>query len=388
MKLRSKIIWTLLIALVIGGVAYWQMRKNPAPAQPAAASADNAPNNTPTSELQASNVTVLELQTLLHTLPVSGNLKALNTVTIKARVAGELLVLNGREGDSVKAGQTVAKIDPSEFQRKLRQSEQQADAAKSQIDIAQRQYDNNKALVDQGFISKTALEASEATLLGAKATYNAAAAGADVARKSLDDTVLISPINGQIAARLAQPGERVAIDQKLLDIVDLSSLELEATLSPADSIDVRVGQTALLTLEGTDVPVNAVVQRINPNVQANSRSVLVYLRLQNVLGLRQGLYGQGQLELGRQQVLALPLEMVRTDKPQPYVQLLVNGQVVHQNVTLGKRGNVSKDDATVWVEVKGIDKGAQVLSSRAGLMREGLRLNIVSATAPATVTKP
>jgi len=116
--------------------------------------------------------------------------------------------------------------------------------------------------------------------------------------------------------------------------------------------------------------------------------VLVYLRLQNVQGLRQGLYGQGQLELGRQQVLALPLEMVRTDKPQPYVQMLVNGQVVHQNVTLGKRGNISKDDATVWVEVKGIDKGAQVLSSRAGSMREGLRLNIVSAPAPTTTTKP
>jgi len=387
MKLRSKITWTLLIALVIGGVAYWQMRKNSAPAQ-AVAPASTATNTSTASELLAANVSTLELQTLLHTLPVSGNLKALNTVTIKARAAGELLMLNGREGDSVKAAQTIAKIDPSEFQRKLRQAEQQADAAKSQIDIAQRQFDNNKALVDQGFISKTALEASEATLLGAKATYNAASAGADVARKSLDDTVLISPINGQIAARLAQPGERVSIDQKLLDIVDLSSLELEATLSPADSIEVRVGQTALLTLEGNDVPVNAVVQRINPNVQANSRSVLVYLRLQNVQGLRQGLYGQGQLELGRQQVLALPLEMVRTDKPQPYVQMLVNGQVVHQNVTLGKRGNISKDDATVWVEVKGIDKGAQVLSSRAGSMREGLRLNIVSAPASTTTTKP
>ena len=387
MKLRSKITWTLLIALVIGGVAYWQIRKNSAPAQ-AVAPASTATNTGTASELLAANVSTLELQTLLHTLPVSGNLKALNTVTIKARAAGELLMLNGREGDSVKAAQTIAKIDPSEFQRKLRQAEQQADAAKSQIDIAQRQFDNNKALVDQGFISKTALEASEATLLGAKATYNAASAGADVARKSLDDTVLISPINGQIAARLAQPGERVSIDQKLLDIVDLSSLELEATLSPADSIEVRVGQTALLTLEGNDVPVNAVVQRINPNVQANSRSVLVYLRLQNVQGLRQGLYGQGQLELGRQQVLALPLEMVRTDKPQPYVQMLVNGQVVHQNVTLGKRGNISKDDATVWVEVKGIDKGAQVLSSRAGSMREGLRLNIVSAPAPASTTKP
>ncbi len=388
MKLRSKITWTLLIAIVLGGIGYWQMRKASAPAPAAAVPAATATNNAQTSELQASNVTTLELQTLLHTLPVSGNLKALNTVTIKARVAGELLMLNGREGDSVKATQPIAKIDPAEFQRKLRQAEQQADAAKSQIDIAQRQYDNNKALVEQGFISKTALEASEATLLGAKATYNAATAGADVARKSLDDTILISPINGQIAARLAQPGERVAIDQKLLEIVDLSSLELEATLSPADSIDVRIGQTALLTLEGHDMPVNAVVQRINPNVQSNSRSVLVYLRLQNVQGLRQGLYGQGQLELGRQQVPALPLEMVRTDKPLPYVQMLVNGQVVHQNVVLGKRGSVSKDDATVWVEVKGLEKGAQVLSSRAGLMREGLRLNIVSGTAPATVAKP
>jgi RND family efflux transporter MFP subunit len=387
MKLRSKITWILLSAIVIAAVGYWQMRKNSATAQ-AVATAPAATNDTPASELLTSNVTTLELQTLRHTLPVSGNLKALNTVTIKARVSGELLMLNGREGDSVKAGQTIAKIDPAEFQRKLRQAEQQADAAKSQIDIAQRQFDNNKALVDQGFISKTALEASEATLLGAKATFNAASAGADVARKSLDDTVLISPINGQIAARLAQPGERVSIDQKLLDIVDLSSLELEATLSPADSIEVRVGQTALLTLEGNDVPVYAVVQRINPNVQANSRSVLVYLRLQNVQGLRQGLYGQGQLELGRQQVLALPLEMVRTDKPQPYVQLLVNGQVVHQIVSLGRRGNIGKDDATVWVEVKGIDNGAQVLSSRAGLMREGLRLNIVSAPSPAATAKP
>ena len=87
MKLRSKITWTLLIALVIGGIAYWQMRKNSAPAQ-AVAPASTATNNTTASELLASNVSTLELQTLLHTLPVSGNLKALNTVTIKARAAG------------------------------------------------------------------------------------------------------------------------------------------------------------------------------------------------------------------------------------------------------------------------------------------------------------
>lgn len=391
MRLRSKIVWTLLLVVMLAGAAYWQMRKTAAPSTAASApmaSANTAPVlSEQVVELQSSDLLTLRQQTIVFTLPVSGNLKALNTVTVKARTAGELLSLAGREGDTVKASQVLAKIDPAEYQRKLRQAEQQADAAKTQIDIAQRQYDNNKALVDQGFISKTALEASEATLAGAKATYNAALAGADVARKTLDDTVLLSPISGQISARLAQPGERVGIDQKLLDIVDLSSLELEATLSPADSMDVRVGQAATLTLEGRDQPVNAQVQRINPNVQSGSRSVLVYLKLQSTQGLRQGLYGQGQLELGRQQVLAVPLEYVRTDKPEPYVQVLNGSRLSHQAVTLGKRGRIGSNEGA-WVEIKGIEAGAQVLSSRVGAMREGLNLRVVSDPSSSPANKP
>ena len=391
MRLRSKIVWTLLLVVVLAGAAYWQMRKTAAPTRAAStpmASANTAPVlSEQVVELQSSDLLTLRQQTMVFTLPVSGNLKALNTVTVKDRTAGELLSLAGREGDTVKASQVLAKIDPAEYQRKLRQAEQQADAAKTQIDIAQRQYDNNKALVDQGFISKTALEASEATLAGAKATYNAALSGADVARKTLDDTVLLSPISGQISARLAQPGERVGIDQKLLDIVDLSSLELEATLSPADSMDVRVGQSAMLTLEGRDQPVNAQVQRINPNVQSGSRSVLVYLKLQSTQGLRQGLYGQGQLELGREQVLAVPLEYVRTDKPEPYVQVLNGSRLSHQAVTLGKRGRIGSNEGA-WVEIKGIETGAQVLSSRVGAMREGLNVRVVSDPSSSPANKP
>ena len=386
MTLRSKFTWLLLIAVLAGGAAYWQMRRAAAPAGAPAAPASDTSSAAAEAvvELQPEDVSHLSMQTLTQTLPVSGNLKALNSVSIKARVAGELLILQGREGDSVKAGQVIAKIDPLEFQRRLRQAEQQADAAKTQIDIALRQYDNNKALVDQGFISKTALEASEATLSGARATYNAAVAAADVARKTMDETVLLAPISGQIAARLAQPGERVSIDQKLLDIVDLSSLELEATLSPADAMDVRIGQQAQLTLEGRDKTLYAQVQRINPNVQSNSRSVLVYLRLQNAPGLRQGLYGQGQLELASRQVTALPLESVRTDKPLPYVQLIVNGRVAHQTVTTGQRGSITGGNpAQVWVEVKGVAEGAQVLSPRTGSLREGVNLRIASPASPA-----
>jgi multidrug efflux system membrane fusion protein len=88
-----------------------------------------------------------------------------------------------------------------------------------------------------------------------KSTYKAAVAATEVAAKSVDDTVLKAPISGQVSQRLAQPGERVGIDTKIVEIVDLSRLELEATLSAADSMDVRVGQSAQLQIEGSRQPV-------------------------------------------------------------------------------------------------------------------------------------
>ncbi|MEY4676226.1 MAG: hypothetical protein RLZZ470_733 [Pseudomonadota bacterium] len=384
MQLKTKI-WGLVALLAAVALGYGLWRKSSAPpAPPPVVTAAPAAF----MDIKPTDVITAQTQTLVQSLPISGNLKALNTVVVKARVAGEILELNGREGDSVKAGQVVARIDPTEYQRRLRQAEQQADAAKTQIDIAKRQYDNNKALVDQGFISKTTLDTSYATLAGAEATYNAALAGADVARKTLEDAVLRAPISGQVAARLAQPGERASIDARLLDIVDLGSLELEATLSPADSVDVRVGQEAWLNMEGRSEPIKAMVKRINPNVQSNSRSVLVYLGLQNTSGLRQGMYGQGALKLRQSQAIALPLDAVRTDKPQPYVQLIEKDKVVHHIVTTGTRGQLlGQADSVVWVSVQGLPANSQVLPASVGALREGMLIRLAS-TAPTNTSKP
>ena len=381
MRSRSKLWWALPLLAIAAG-AYWYLRK-PAPIPaPSTAAATAAP--AVVIEVKEKDLLLVEPQMLVESLPISGNLKAVNTVSVKARVPGELIELKGREGDSVKAGDVIARIDPTEYQRRLRQAEQQADAAKTQIDIAKRQFENNKALVDQGFISKTALDTSSATLAGAQATYNAALAGADVARKTLEDTVLRAPITGQIAARLAQPGEHVGLDARLLELVDLGSLELEATLSPADAVDARVGQEATLNLEGRAQTISAKVQRINPSVQANSRSVLVYLRLQSTAGLKQGMYAQGDLQLSHSKTVALPLTAVRTDKPQPYVQLLNNGKVIHQTVTLGKRGFLANQaKREVWVSIPDLPPNAQVLPAVVGAMREGSQVRLINA-APAT----
>lgn len=319
-------------------------------------------------ELGAADVVQVKTHALAQGLSISGTLKAVNTAIVKARVAGELQGLSVREGDSVKAGQIIAQVDAGEYQARVRQAQQQAQAARAQVDIARRNFDNNRSLVEQGFISKTALDTSVASLASAEATYRAAQAGTEVAAKSLMDTVLRAPIAGLISQRLAQPGERVGIDARIVEIVDLSRLELEASLSASESLAVRIGQNAVLQIEGAAQPVKARVLRVNPSAVAGSRAVLVYLAVEAAPGLRQGLFAQGTLGTDRLQALAVPLHAVRTDKPEPYVQLVNNNRVLHQTVEMGERGEV---DGQTMVAIKGVPENATLVAGSVGTLRDG-----------------
>jgi RND family efflux transporter MFP subunit len=244
------------------------------------------------------------------------------------------------------------------------------------VDIAQRQLDNNQALVNQGFISQTALITSQATLNGAKATHLAAVAALDVAAKALDDATLRSPMAGVVAQRLAQPGERVAIEARIVEVVNLTQLELEAAITAADVSRVRVGMKARLQVEGLPEPVEAKVLRINPSAQTGSRSILVYLGLAGREGLRQGLFAQGSLGTQSLQTLAVPASSVRTDKPLPYVQVIQNGQIAHVRV---KTGAQSEGEGQTLLAVEGLSEGAQVLNGSVGAVREGVRVQFTAA---------
>lgn len=352
-------------------------------------------------ELAETDVVKARTLQVLQGLPISGSLKAVTSAVIKARVAGELQGLTVREGDVVKAGQVIARVDATEYQARVRQAREQGESAKAQVEVVQRQYDNNKALVEQGFISKTALDTSLANLNAAQSTYKAAVAATEVAAKSVDDTILKAPISGQISQRLAQPGERVGIDTKIVEIVDLSRLELEASLSANDAMNISLGQTAELQIEGGPLRVKATVVRINPIAQAGSRSVLAYLSIDNpasgtTLPLRQGLFAQGTLGTASTPLLAVPLGSVRTDKPVPYVQAIQNGEVVHIPVELGARGTASKENV---VAVKGLAEGTQLIGSSLGYLREGTKVKFTpfptagdrpgaSAALPASAATP
>ena len=357
----------------------WRARQAAKPAAPAAAAV-------PAVELSPADLARARTQPLVRTVEVSGGLVALNTALVKARIAAELREITVREGDPVRAGQRIARLDDTEAAWRLRQAQAQAAAAQAQLDIAERTLANNRALVDQGFISKNALETSASNVAAAQAALQAARAAAELAAEAVRDAVITAPLSGTVSQRFVQPGERVPVDARLLEIVDLSRLELAAALAPAEVAAVRVGQPVQLTVEGIAGPVSGRVARLNPSTQAGTRAVLVYVAVDPVPGLRQGLFARGTVELARAPARVVPLAALRVDQGRPYVLTVEAGQVVQHAVTPGARGLAAFDGpAEEAVEIgDGLDEEALVLRGSVGALRPGTAVTLPASTATPT----
>lgn len=324
-------------------------------------------------DVTAGDWVVAERAPLIRTIELSGSIRAVNSVLIKARVSGELTSLTVREGDAVRQGQLIGRIDAQDYQSRLEQARQQAASAQAQWQIAQRALDNNQALVAQGFISRNALDTSVSNAAAARANLQAAEAATAVARKALADTQLHSPISGLVSQQFVQAGERVSPDARVVEVVDLSRLELEAALQAQDVAQVRVGTPGTLSVEGlAATPIPTTVARINPSAEPGTRAVMVYLTVAPHPALRQGLFARGHLDLGRVDSVVLPRSAVRQGTAGPFVQVVRQGKVVHQRVQLGAQGVLERSPGTPMVAVtQGLPAGERVLRESLGLLREG-----------------
>jgi RND family efflux transporter MFP subunit len=325
-------------------------------------------------EFTAQEVVRPQRMRLPATIEFSGPLVAPQTAVLRARVGGTLLALNVSEGSRVRAGQVLGRIDLAEASSRVAERSAMVESANTALAQAQRSHATNERLAQQQFISGTALDNSRAAVETAQAALSAAQASLNTQRVMLREGSLLAPINGVVAKRHALPGEKLAAQQELLTIVDISRLELAGSVGTHEVSRLQAGLPVQLRVEGLAQPVAGRIARIAPAAEPGTRSIGVTIELPNGdERLRAGQYALARATLADDtERLTVPIGAVGSTAGQDHVWLIENGVLARRAVTLGRR-----DDNSGRVEVlQGLQHDSQVLGARFDNLREGHQASV------------
>jgi membrane fusion protein (multidrug efflux system) len=358
--------WILALLIIVAGVVAWLVLRSPsAPAPAADPSAATAP-----LELAGVDVAAVEARVLSRSLPLSGSMSPVVQATVKSRVSGEVEQVTVREGQDVRQGDVIARIETRNLQAQYDREQAAVEKARADLGLATLNRDKNRSLLEQHYISQNTYESTESAYAGMVASLKLAEAQARVAKISLDDAVIRAPFTGTISRRLVQPGEKVASDMSVVTLVDLRQMLLEAAVPAADIPSVQIGQKARFKVGGFgDREFEGEIQRINPVTADGSRAITIYIAVANAdRALKGGMFAQGDLTLeSTQAVLSIPAPAVRDDAGMPFVYTLQGGKITHRPVTLGP---IVKGNA--YVEVRnGLKAGERVIVASIGDVKSG-----------------
>lgn len=346
--------------------------------------AEEAPaeeNDNPTLELAAADVATVGLAVLSRSLPITGSLSPLTQTTVKAQAPGEVLEVTVREGQSVESGDVLVRVDTRNLEAELQARQADLERARADLSLAQLNLEKSEAVLKKGFISENAHDATVAAHQASVAGVKAAEAQLALAKNALGYATVRAPFSGTISARLVQPGEKVEIGSSLVGLVDLDHLELQAPAPAYDVPAVRIGQVARFRVNGFgERQFEGRVERINPMTDTGSRSVMLYLSVENPEGvLKGGMFAQGDLILDQTApVSAIPLTAVHKQAGIPYVFTIEGSALARRSVQLGLR---SEEQNLVEI-TGGLANGERIVSARIDTLKEGTP--VVVSTPPAS----
>ena len=337
----------------------------------------------PVLEFTRADIAMVELRALARTLPISGSLSPVTQSTVRAKVPGEIRRVLVREGERVAAGQLLAEIDTVDLQARLDAQVAALEEAKARLSIAAKNRDNAQKLNKQGFISQNAFDTSQSGFEAAAAAVKSAEAQVRLARNALQDAVVRAPIDGIVAKKMINAGEKVGVDSPLVTIVDLAKMEIEVLAPAAEIPGIRIGQAATFRVDGFgDRVFDGRLERINPTTEPGSRAITVYLSVGNRDGLlKGGMFAKGSLILDKgEPAPTIPASALQEEAGQAFVYTVEQGKIGRRAVKIGLR-----EEQTGLVEVvNGLEKGVAVVAARTIGLKAGMAATVKEATPPAS----
>ena len=334
----------------------------------------------PTITLAPGDIATVAKETIEEGTPITGDLKPIETVDVRARLEGDLLGVYVREGQRVLAGQLLARFDAGE-QQSAEQSAV-ADRASARTDLATAQWnlEQSAQLFKAGAIAERDYKVAQQAVDAAQARLAATEARLRTTSLASRDTRVLAPTSGTIGTRGVEQGERVARGTSMFTIVRNEILELAAAVPARQANAVRVGQSVHFvadarTFEGR-------VARVSPTIDPTSRSITVYVDVPNANGqLKGGTFATGRVvsrTLGN--VLTVPTAAIRQsqDGGHPFAYRLTERTV---DVAPLQVGVVDERLGKAEV-VSGLSLGDRVIVGNVGTLGRGMQAIILGTQEP------
>lgn len=288
-------------------------------------------------------------------------LEAENEVDLVARIAGPITELNVEEGDKVKKGELLAKIDD----RELRAT---AEISRVALEEARQAWERSKKLVDQSMISPEEWDQAVSKYESAKAEY-------DAALIQLGYTEIRAPFDALVVTRYIHLAQHIATNAPLFRISDFEPLLCPVQIPEKELPELRVGQSAYVTMTAwPDRRFHASVRRIRPVVDASTGTVRVTLEVHTEGDLRPGMFGRVFVEMNRHdKALVIPKAALSLESTGDTVYTVDGGKAERHDVTLGFRDG---DDVEV---LSGLDEGQKVIVVGQDGLSDGTPVQVLAA---------
>jgi RND family efflux transporter, MFP subunit len=314
---------------------------------------------------------------------------------INSKISARIISISVENGQYVKVGDTIATLDDQDVRNNIAASESQLKVTEQQLATAQvsikklktslddatRNYDRQKSLYEKGGISKADFEAAEKTLSNAQADYESGNVSIQTAQANieaqkvslgnlqdnLNNTVIKAPISGVISEKAMNIGQMASAGTALAKVNNISSLYATIQI-PQDKINnVKIGQPASVTLEGSDKTYTGIVKNIDLSADTTTRVFNCKINIDNTDNmLHPGVFTKVELISDQKtQIMSVPINALIGTEGDYSVFVNDNGAAKKQKVTIG-----DTDQNNVQI-TSGIKDGDQVICTNTSTLQDG-----------------
>lgn len=290
----------------------------------------------------------------------TASLQAEHAASVIAELPGTVLSIDVEEGDHVRKGQVLARLDADRSRLTLRQNE--AELGKLQNDL-----NRNERLVDRKLIPATTFDQSQSQFLAQRADT-------ELARMKVRKSEIVAPFDGIVTRRWIKRGQFMAANSKAFDIADFSDLTTRLSIPERDAAALKVGQAVDISVDAMpDQRFSGTVERIAPIVDEASGTVAVTVAADNASKqLRPGLFCRLDIAFDRiANAVLLPKAALQGGGNDSVVYVISDGKAKRTRVTLGR-----ENGARVQV-LDGVVPGAMVVTAGQAALRDGAEVQVL-----------